>query len=216
MRAHWMGETPKSISTMLEVVYTSLLTMRKTRASIIENRRFHFFRKNKNGKSYIIYSEVMTRAIQNGFHQKRNIQHQKKSEVDHEWFSVKVFKTYFSKPLVDLRNFARFYLQSIVNPTNEIWCKRLLMRIQSTNFIMKNVVQNSTLQYTIKLFVNHSSRRTLVKKLKQNQVPKSEVISITIHIREAGFDFCENGDEIHQQHLPNIIDNRKKPSSSIR
>ena len=148
-------------------------------------------------------------------HQKRNIQHQKKSEVDHERFSVKVFKTYFLKPLVDLRNFAPFYLQSIINPTNEIWCKSLLMRIQSINFIMKNMFQNSTVQYTIKVFVNHSSRRTLVKKLKQNQVPKSEVISITIHIREAGFDFCENGDEIHQQYLPNIIGNRKKPSSSI-
>lgn len=148
-------------------------------------------------------------------HQKRNIQHQKKSEVDQERFSVKVFKTYFLKPLVDLRNFAPFYLQSIINPTNEIWCKRLLMRIQSINFIMKNMFQNSTVQYTIKVFVNHSSRRTLVKKLKQNQVPKSEVISITIHIREAGFDFCENGDEIHQQYLPNIIGNRKKPSSSI-
>ena len=80
---------------------------------------------------------------------------------------------------------------------------------------MKNMFQNSTVQYTIKVFVNHSSRRTLVKKLKQNQVPKSEVISITIHIREAGFDFCENGDEIHQQYLPNIIGNRKKLSSSI-
>ena len=148
-------------------------------------------------------------------HQKRNIQHQKKSEVDQERFSVKVFKTYFLKPLVDLRNFAPFYLQSIINPTHEIWCKRLLMRIQSINFIMKNMFQNSTVQYTIKVFVNHSSRRTLVKKLKQNQVPKSEVISITIHIREAGFDFCENGDEIHQQYLPNIIGNRKKPSSSI-
>lgn len=200
----------------LEVVYTAFLTARKTRASIIENRRFHFFRKNNNGKSYIIYSEGMTRTIQNSFHQKRNIQHQKKSELDREQFSVKVFKTYFSKPLVDLRNFAPLYLQSIVNPTNEIWCKRLLMRIQSINFIMKNMVQNSTLQYTIKLFLNHSSRRTLVKKLKQNQVPKSKVISITIHIREAGFNFCENGDEIHQQHLPNIIDNRKNPSSSIR
>ena len=121
----------------LEVVYTAFLTARKTRASIIENRRFHFFRKNNNGKSYIIYSEGMTRTIQNSLHQKRNIQHQKKSELDREQFSVKVFKTYFSKPLVDLRNFAPLYLQSIVNPTNEIWCKRLLMRIQSINFIMK-------------------------------------------------------------------------------
>ena len=45
---------------------------------------------------------------------------------------------------------------------------------------MKNMIKNSTLANTItKKVTNHSARKTLVKKLKKNKVPKSDIITIT-------------------------------------
>ena len=49
-------------------------------------------------------------------------------------------------------------------------------------------------------------KKTLVKKLKQQQVPKSEIISITGHNREAGLDAYDSGNEVQQKQLSHFID----------
>ena len=48
-------------------------------------------------------------------------------------------------------------------------------------------------------------KKTLVKKLKQQQVPKSEIISITGHNREAGLDAYDSSDEMQQKQLSNLL-----------
>ena len=57
-------------------------------------------------------------------------------------------------------------------------------------------MQNSPLQNREKHLANHSARKALVKKLKQQQVPKSEIIRITGHNREAGLDAYDSGDKV--------------------
>ena len=52
-----------------------------------------------------------------------------------------------------------------------------------------------------------------MKKLKQQQVPKSEIISITGHNREAGLDAYDSGDEVQQKQLSHFIDNHKPTAS---
>ena len=59
---------------------------------------------------------------------------------------------------------------------------------------------------TWKHITNHSARKTLVKRLKQNNVAKSEIISITGTSAEAGLDPYDSGDEKHQA-ISNAIDN---------
>ena len=59
---------------------------------------------------------------------------------------------------------------------------------------------------TWKHITNHSARKTLVKWLKQNNVAKSEIISITGTSAEAGLDPYDSGDEKHQA-ISNAIDN---------
>ena len=71
---------------------------------------------------------------------------------------------------------------------------------------MKNVISKSPLE-TLKHIANHSARKTLVKRLKQNNVAKSEIISITGHSTEAGLDPYDSGDEKQQQAISNAIDN---------
>ena len=59
--------------------------------------------------------------------------------------------------------------------------------------------------------------KTLVKKLKQQQVPKSEIISITGHNPKTGLDAYGSGDEVQQKQLSHFIDNHqptKSPSNS--
>ena len=59
------------------------------------------------------------------------------------------------------------------------------MVINSINSMMKDLISNSPFQNSEKHLANHSARKTLVKKLKQQQVPKSEIsASLDIIVRQ--------------------------------
>ena len=69
------------------------------------------------------------------------------------------------------------------------------------------MVTNSPLENTVtKKISNHSARKTLVKKLQSNNVPKSDMIAITGHTTEAGLDDYDSGNEEHQETLSHKID----------
>ena len=78
---------------------------------------------------------------------------------------------------------------------------------------MKDLISDSPLQNSEKYLANHSSRKALVNKLKQQQVPKSEIISITGHNREAGLDAYDSGGEVQQKQLSYFIDNHQPTAS---
>ena len=65
---------------------------------------------------------------------------------------------------------------------------------------MKDAISKSPLE-TLKHITNHSARKTLVKRLKQNNVAKSEIISITGH----STDPYDSVDEKQQQVISNVI-----------
>ena len=105
------------------------------------------------------------------------------------------------------------YLQPIVNPLTNICYKKTPMGINSINSMMKDLISNSPLQNSEKHLANHSAKKTLVKKLKQQQVPKSEIISITGHNREAGLDAYDSGDEVQQKQLSHFFENHQPIAS---
>ena len=82
--------------------------------------------------------------------------------------------------------------------------------------LMKCIVANSLLsnQSLTKKLTNHSVRKTLVKKLKRNNVPKSEIIGITGHTNVAGLDVYDSGDEREQQMMSHAIDNVQTATTS--
>ena len=119
---------------------------------------------------------------------------------------VIVFKSYLTKRPADLRKSGHFYLAVIFNPSCTIWLKTFPMGVHIINNIMKNVISKSPLE-TSKHITNHSANKTLVKRLKQNNVAKLEIISIIAHSTEAGLDRYDEEDEKQQQAISNAIDN---------
>ena len=167
------------------------------------------FRKYETGASYIVYAERITKTRQSGLHQKSRLQLPKMFETQPERCPVKLFQKYLSKRPVGMEKSRPFYLQPIVNPLTNIWYKKTPMRINSINSMMKDLISISPRQNSEKQFANHSARKKLIKKLKQQQFPKSEIISITGHNREAGLDAYDSGGEVQQKQLSHFIDNHQ-------
>ena len=74
--------------------------------------------------------------------------------------------------------------------------------------IMKSMKENSPLQEMCpdKRLSNHSVRKTVVRKLKAEGVPKSEIITITGHRKEQSVEAYDSGNEDGQRKLSNMID----------
>ena len=71
---------------------------------------------------------------------------------------------------------------------------------------MKNMKTNSPLAANEKKMTNHSARTTTVKKMQRKGLSRSDIIAITGHASEKGFDSYDEGDERQQKTLSNIID----------
>ena len=160
-----------------------------------------------------IYAEGITKTTPSGLRQTSWLQLPKMFETQSERCPVKLFQKYLLKRPVGMEKSGPFYLQPIVNPLTSLWYKKTLMGINSINSMMKDLISNSPLQKSEKHLANHSARKTLVKKLKQKQVPKSEIISITGHNREAGLDAYDSSDEMQQKQLSHFIDNHQPTAS---
>ena len=75
---------------------------------------------------------------------------------------------------------------------------------------MERMIESSPLRTSDKKLTNHSARKTLVKKIKQNYIPKSEIIGITGHNSEAGLDAYDSRNEEQQRAISNAIDTVNK------
>ena len=159
------------------------------------------------GKEYLTFSEGITKTRQSGLHEKQRLITPKMFATGTPRCPVSLFKMYINKRPVHLRKTGPFYLSVIGNPNSPIWFKLTPMGVNKINHIMKKMIENSPLSGIPKKITNHSARKTVVKKLKQQQVPKSDIISITGHNNERGLDAYDSGDEHHQQILSNCIEN---------
>ena len=126
-------------------------------------------------------------------------------ETQSERCPVKLFRKNLSKRQVGMEKSGTFHLQPIANPSTNIWFKKTPMGINSINSMMKDLISGSHLQNSEKHQTNHSARKALVKKSKQQQVRKSEIISITGHNRDGGLDAYDSGDEVQQKQLSYLL-----------
>ena len=69
------------------------------------------------------------------------------------------------------------------------------------------MIENSPLQNSDRKLTNYSARKTLVKKLRQNYILKSEIIA---HNSEAGLNAYNSGNEEQQRTISNAIDTVNK------
>ena len=151
------------------------------------------FKKDDFGNEFVTYTEGMTNTRQSGLHEKHQLIQLKIFSTDTSRCLVNIFKLYLSKRPTQLRSSGPLCLNIIHKPvSNLLWYKNLPMDQQT---IMKRMIENSPLRNSNKHLTNHSARKTLVKKLRQNYIPKSEIIGITGHSPEAGLDAYDSGNE---------------------
>ena len=160
------------------------------------------------GKEFLTYSEGITKTRQSGLHEKHRLIIPKMFATGEARCPIKLFKLYLSKRPIHLRVSGPFYLATIEHPISDVWFKKSPMGENKINNIMKCMVENSPLAASGKKITNHSARKTVVKKLKQQQVPKCDIISITGHNTERGLDAYDDGDEQHQEMISNCIANK--------
>ena len=165
-------------------------------------------RKGDNNMEYITFSENATKTRQGGLRKKERLITPKMFATGLSRCPVSLFREYVRRRPESIREYGPFYLAIIERPATEVWYKVSRLGINYISGIMKKMTNdNVQLSESEKRFTNHTARKTLIKKLKSNQVPKSEIIRITGHSRESGLDPYDSGDESEQQLYSNIIDN---------
>ena len=96
---------------------------------------------------------------------------------------------YLEKRPVGMKKTGPFYLAVIDKPhTSAVWYKKTPMGKNTINNIMKTMKEDSPLKDFCpkKKLTNHSTRKTVVKKLKSSGIPKCEIKNITGHNSEQG------------------------------
>ena len=116
---------------------------------------------------------------------------------------------------VSLRTNGSFYLAPLskTTPNNDIWFKEQNLGVHSIYKIMKTMIADTPLASSCKRLTNHSARKTVVKKLRLNNVERSSIMNVTGHRNEQSLNDYDEGNENEQRHISNLIGNSKSASS---
>ena len=120
----------------------------------------------------VTYEENPTKTRQGGLREK-----------DEQMFAtsgprcpVKLRKTFLSHRLEEMKSNGPFYLAVIERPKYQVWYKRQRMVIHSINSFTKTIAVQAEIKG--KRPTNHSARKTLLKKLKAINQPRSAIIGV--------------------------------------
>ena len=172
------------------------------------------FQTADDGTEYIVFYEGIVKTRQSGLTDKSRPVPPKMFATNTERCPIKIIRSYLARRPLELRKCGPLYLTPIHNPISNIWYKNVRMSINYTSSFMKRMKENSPLATCGKKLTNHSTRKTLVKKLKQAKVPGSEIIKITGHSSEKGLQAYDSGDEEEMRSISDAIAGHCQPSSS--
>ena len=109
-----------------------------------------------------------------------------------------------------------FYLA--VNNQNpkpgQMWFKCSPLGVNSYRSILKNMIRDSFLE-TDKKLVNHSTRKYLVQKLVDNDIPPNEIIQITGHKNVNSLNNYSSLSDKKQQQISAVLSNAASTSQSL-
>ena len=161
------------------------------------------FSTDDNGIEFVTYEENPTKTRQGGLRKKRRVVQPKMFATGGQRCPVKLFKTFLERRPEEMRNSGPFYLALNERPKTQVWYKRQRMGVNSINSFMKNMASQADIQG--KKLTNHSARKTLVKKLKAANQPRSAIIGVTGHTNERSLADYEEGDEKEERLISSII-----------
>ena len=178
------------------------------------------FSTDDNGIEFVTYEENPTKTRQGGLRKKRRVVQPTMFPTGGQRCPVKLFKTFLERRPEERRNSGPFYLALNERPKTQVWFKRQRMGVNSINSFMKNMASQADIQG--KKLTNHSARKTLVKKLKAANQPRSAIIGVTGHtmkgplqimkkaMRKNSDSFLQSSMQSVQRHNPAEFVNRLK------
>jgi len=102
-------------------------------------------------------------------------------------------------------NSGPFHLAIIEKPKSNVWYKKQRIGVNKIDSLMKNMALEAELDVEGTKLTNHSVRKTLVKKLKASNQPRSAIIGVTGHTSERSLADYEEGDEAEEREISSII-----------
>ena len=99
---------------------------------------------------------------------------------------IRLFEEFLKRRPLEMRTSGPLYLAIIQGPKTEVWFAKSRMGEHKLGSIMKNLAQ--TLRLDGKRISNHSTRKSVVAKLKKAGQPRHKIIQITGHANESSLD----------------------------
>ena len=169
------------------------------------------FKKDDFGNEFVTFAEGITKTRQNDIYEKRRLIHSKMLSTDTSRSSVNIFKLYLSKRPSQLRSGGPLYLSVIHKPvSNLLWYKNVPMGQHTINSIMKRIDRKFSPSKLRQKINKPLCKINSGKKMRQNYIPKSEIIGITGHNSEADLNVYDSGNEEQQRAISNAIDTVNK------
>jgi hypothetical protein len=165
------------------------------------------FGEDDNGIAYVSFKDNPTKTHQGGLHITKRQQLPKMFATGEKRCPVSLFKEYLSRRPVFLRTNGPFYLPPLSKTTrnNNVWFKVQNLGVHSIDKIMKTMIADTPLASSSKRLTNHSARKTLVKKLRLNNVERSSIMNVTGHRNEQSLNDYDEGNKNEQRHISNLI-----------
>ena len=129
-----------------------------------------------------MYEENPTKTRQGGLRKKRRVIQPKMLATGRPSCPVKLLKTFLSHRPEEMKSSGPFYLAVIECPKLQVWYNRGRIGIHCNDSFMKSMAVQAEIEG--KKLTNHSARKTLVKKLKAANQPRSAIIGVTGHTNE--------------------------------
>ena len=161
--------------------------------------------KDNQGTEYVTFEENPTKTRQGRLRKKRRAIQPKMFTAGGPCCPVQFFKTYLAHRPEEMRNSGPFYLAIIEKPKSEVWYKKQRVGVNKIDSFMKNMALEAELDVEGRELTNHSVRKTLVKKLKASNQPRSTIIGVTGHTSERSLADYEEGDEAKRRQISSVI-----------
>ncbi|XP_078364311.1 uncharacterized protein LOC144648699 [Oculina patagonica] len=126
---------------------------------------------------------------------------------------VRLFEEWLERRPEQLKNSGPLYLAIIPRPNSHVWYAKSRMGEHRISQIMKSVASCLPEGCTKKI-TNHSTRKTVVAKLKEAGQPRHKIIQVTGHARESSLDDYDQTSESERRQLSHIASGYTAPSST--
>lgn len=116
---------------------------------------------------------------------------------------VRLFEEFLNRRPLEMRTSGPLYLAIIQRPKTEVWYAKSRMGEHKLGSIMKTLAKALNLEG--KRISNHSTRKSVVAKLKKAGQPRHKIIQITGHANECSLDDYDEIEEDERRALSHII-----------